>query len=149
MSSSLSSRSGGYAPSARPASVAPAPRTTTATPLPLIIAGVAVFVSLLIAVVVLVASSAAVNILGIGVPLVTADAWWLSFIGYLLTPVVVIGCYGWNAIGQRDGLRRNRNFVLRPGYSRALAWAAGAGIALGAWHVLNLSVPLSEWLGLS
>ncbi|GAA1945606.1 hypothetical protein GCM10009776_04390 [Microbacterium deminutum] len=106
-------------------------------------------VSLALAVAVLLTASATVNILGIGVPLVTADAWPLSFAGYLLTPVVVIGCYGWNAIGQRDGLRRNRNFVLRPGYSNALAWAAGAGILLGAWHVLNLSVPLSEWLGLS
>ena len=147
--SSLSSRSGGYAPSARPASTAPARGATTATPLPLIIAAIAAVVSLAIAVVVLLTASATVNILGIGVPLVTADAWWLSFIGYVLTPVVVIGCYGWNAIAQRDGLRRNRNFVLRPGYSRALAWVAGLGILLGAWHVLNLSVPLSERLGLS
>ncbi len=148
MSSSLSSRSGGYARSARPTSAAPS-RIVVASPLPLIIAAAAVFVSLVLAAVVLLTSSATVKLLGIGIPLVISGAWWLSFIGYVLTPIVVIGCYGWNAIAQRDGLRRNRNFVLRTGYSRGLAWAAGVGIVLGAWHVLNLAVPLSEWLGAS
>lgn len=136
-------------PNARPASGAPASGRTQASPIPLVVAAAALVVSLALAVTVLVSASATVNILGLGFALVTPDAWWLSFIGYVLTPIVVIGCYGWNAIAQRDGLRRNRNFALRPAYSRALAWAAGIGILLGAWHVLNLSVPISERLGLS
>lgn len=148
MSSSLS-RSGALPPQPRAVPVAPAHGPTVASAVPLIIAWSAVLVSLVIAVVVLMTSSAAVVILGVPLPLVTPDAWVLSFAGYVLTPVVVIACYGWNAIAQRNGLRANRNFALRPGYSRALAWAAGVGIVLGAWHVLNLSVPLTDWLKLS
>ena len=67
-----------------------------------------------------------------------------SFIGYLLTPVVVIACYGWDAIGQRNALRANRNFVPKPAWTRALLWTAGASVLVGAWHVLNLSVPCSR-----
>ena len=75
--------------------------------------------------------------------------WWPSFIGYLLTPVLVIACYGWDAIGQRNGLRANRNFLPKPAWTRTLLWIAGVSVLVGAWHVLNLSVPLSDAWGLS
>ncbi|MBU4464950.1 MAG: hypothetical protein KKH75_03785 [Actinobacteria bacterium] len=109
----------------------------------------AVLVSLGIAVYIAVAATAPVSFFGVPLPLVISEQWWLSLIGYLLTPFTVIACYGWDATLQRNGLRRNRNFVLRPAYRRALVWAVAAGIVLGAWHAINLSVPLSELWGLS
>jgi hypothetical protein len=108
-----------------------------------------VLVSVALAIVVALLASTTILFLGIPLPLVAGSSWWLSFIGYLLTPVVVLACYGWDAVGQRNGLRANRNFVLRPTWRRALQWLTGIAIVVGAWHVLNLSVPLSEAWGFS
>jgi len=125
-----------------------APSTrAAASPLPLILGCAATIVSLAIAVVVGFAMSAPVVVLGVTVPLVEGGFVWLSVIGYLLTPMAVIGCYGWDVVAQRNGLRANRNFVLRPSSTRALLFLAGIAIVIGAWHVINISVPLSEWLG--
>jgi len=135
---------------ARLSSAHPGGTRTAASPLPLLVAAGALLVSLVIAVVVAATpASIPIRFLGIPLPLVTSGAWWLSFIGYLLTPVVVLACYGWDAVGQRNGLRANRNFVLRPSWRRGLQWLTGAAIVVGAWHVLNLSVPLSEAWGFS
>ncbi|MFT4229597.1 MAG: hypothetical protein QM602_04835, partial [Microbacterium sp.] len=121
-----------------------------ASPLPLLVAGGALGVSVVLALLVaLTPASVPIAFLGVPLPLVTAGWWWVSLLGYLLTPVVVLGCYGWDAVGQRNGLRADRNFVLRPSWSRALQWLTGISIAVGAWHVLNLSVPLAEAWGLS
>lgn len=139
-------------PSARPASRPPGAGRgpAGASPLPLLIAAGALVLSLVIAVLVA-ATPASVPILflAIPLPLVTPAFWWLSLVGYLLTPVAVLACYGWDAVGQRNGLRANRNFVLRPSWRRGLQWLTGAAILVGAWHVLNLSVPLSEAWGFS
>ncbi|MFT4220172.1 MAG: hypothetical protein QM611_06610, partial [Microbacterium sp.] len=119
-----------------------------ASPWPLIVAAAAFGLSVLLAVV-LAATPASdpVRFLGAPLPLVVGGFWWVSLAGYLLTPAVVLACYGWNAVAQRKGLGANRNFVLRPGWSRALRWLAGLSIVVGAWHVLNLSVPLSAAWG--
>lgn len=123
---------------------------SSANPLPLIVAVAALVLSLVIAVVLAVTSaSAPIAFLTLTLKLVTPGWWWLSLIGYVLTPVAVIACYGWDSVGQRNGLRENRDFVLRPSWSRALLWCAGISIVVGAWHVLNLSVPLTEAWGLS
>lgn len=127
---------------------APRRARVSASAVPLLAGLTAVGLSIAIAVVVVVGFSATVNIL-VPIPLVTAEASWLSFLGYLLTPVLVVACYGWDTIGQRNGLRANRNFVPKPAWSRALLWLAGISVVVGAWHVLNLSVPLSEWMGLA
>jgi hypothetical protein len=102
--------------------------------------GIAVYVGVL---------ESAPAVLGIELPLVKSNGpgWVLCFIGYLLTPVTVIAAYGWDAIGQRNALRANRNFVPKPSWTRALLWIAGVSVLVGAWHVLNLSVPLSEVWG--
>ena len=137
-------------PGGRPrVATAPVRGPAAASRLPLWLGVGAVAVSLAIAVVVLLTASAPVQLLGAPVRLVLADDWWLSFIGYVLTPMIVIACYGWDAIAQRNSLRLNRNYVPAPSYTRVLLWLAGAGILLGAWHALNLSVPLSEALGWS
>lgn len=124
--------------------------TNRATAMPLFIGVGSVAVSIVDAVLVLMLVSAPVKVFfGIPMPLVVADAWWLSLLGYVLTPVVVIACYGWDAIAQRAGVRRDVNFSLVTGYSAALRWAVAASVLLGVWHILNLSVPLTESWGLS
>jgi len=121
-----------------------------ASPLPLLVALVALALSIVIALVVaLTPASIPILFLGIPLPLVATGFWWLSFLGYALTPIAVLACYGWDAVGQRNGLRANRDFVLRPSWRRALQWLTGIAIVVGAWHVLNLSVPLSEAWGFS
>jgi purine-cytosine permease-like protein len=106
-------------------------------------------VSVVLAVAVVLTASAPIAFLGVPFPLVRAEAFWMSLLGYLLTPIVVIACYGWDVVSQRNGLRANRNFDIRPRWTRLLLWLSGFSIVVGAWHILNLSVPLSEWLGLS
>ncbi|WP_460797362.1 hypothetical protein [Microbacterium sp. GXF0217] len=130
---------------ARPASPAGA-----ASPVPMGIGIGALAVSLVIAVLVMAGFSAPVELFfGVPLPLVLAEYWWLSFVGYLLTPLIVIACYGWDVIGQRGGLRRNANFAIRTRYTSILRWTLWPAVVVGVWHILNLSVPLSEAWGLS
>lgn len=62
----------------------------------------------------------------------------LSVGGYLLTPFVVFVALVWDRIGQRLGLR-DRNFGLKPKYTRALQVMAILAMVLAVWHVLNIS----------
>jgi len=121
-----------------------------ASTLPVWVGFAAVIASLIIAVIVVVLLSTPVRVLfGVPLPLVVTDAWGLSLLGYLLTPVVTIACYGWDGIAQRSGVRADADFVRRPGLSSALRWVVAASIVVGIWHTLNLSVPLTEAWGLS
>lgn len=130
--------------------MASAARVVRASAVPLIVGISSAAVSLVIAVLVIALVSAPVKVfLGIPLPLVVAESWWLSLLGYVLTPVVVIACYGWDAIAQRGGMRRDVNFVQRTGYGIILRGVVVASIIIGIWHILNLSVPLTEAWGLS
>lgn len=132
------------------AAARPPSRAGGASPVPMAIGLGALVASLVIAVVVIAAFSAPVALLlGIPLPLVLAEYWWLSFLGYLLTPLIVIACYGWDVIGQRAGLRRNANFAVNARFTSTLRWALWPAVVIGIWHILNLSVPLSEAWGLS
>ena len=103
--------------------------------------------SLILAIVVLAAFSTPARLFGeFSLPLVSDGSGWLSLLGYVLTPLIVILAYGWDVAWQRRARENNRNVVLRRGYTRALKWLMIAGIVLGAWHVLNLAVPVSAWL---
>lgn len=141
-------RSGG-APSADRPAFGRGKSAGQASVLPLAIGIGALVVSIALAIWAVVSVSAPVMFFGLSLPLVSSDAWMVSAIGYFLTPCVVIACYGWDAIAQRRGPLANPNYVTKPAYRRALLWTVGIGIAVGAWHILNLSVPLSEALGLS
>ncbi len=106
--------------------------------------------SLVIAVIVAIGFSVPIELfLGIALPLVQSEYGWLSLIGYLLTPLLVIVCVGWDRIAQRKGVRSNPNFAVDSRYSAVLLWTTWPAIVLGVWHILNLSVPLSEAWGLS
>lgn len=62
----------------------------------------------------------------------------LSIAGYLLTPFVVIGALIWDRIGQRLGLR-DRNFGIKPRYTRTLQIMAIGAMVVGAWHIYNIA----------
>lgn len=132
----------------RPAA-SPSSSRASASFLPLMIAISALVASVALALTVLLIGDASspIQFGPVPVPLVTVDWFWASATGYVLTPVLTIAAYGWNAKSQRDGLRSNRDFALRPDYTLALTWIAAASLIVGAWHIVNLSVPISEWLG--
>nr|BFF08925.1 hypothetical protein GCM10025699_02280 [Microbacterium flavescens] len=132
---------------ARRAPSAPPRSHASVSPWPVIFGCAATAASLIIAVLVAVFLSAPSTGLGIEIPIVRSEYAWLSLLGWLLTPVAVIACYGWDVIGQRNGLRRNRDIVLQPAWTTVLLTLSGVGILIGVWHILNLSVPLSEWMG--
>lgn len=116
--------------------------------MPLLVGAGAVVLSLVVAIVVLAAVSAPAQLFAwLALPLVQSGGWALSLLGYLLTPLVVILAYGWDVAWQRQARAHNRNVVLHPGYTRTLKWLMIFGIVLGAWHVLNLAVPLAEAWG--
>ena len=117
-----------------------------ATPLPAVLGICSLAISAAAVIVVLAQFSARVTLFGVPLPLVSADAWWISLLGYVFA-LGVIPFYGWDLIAQRRGLTRNPNF-------QDLEWAAKAlrhmliwVILLCLWHALNLSVPLSEVIG--
>lgn len=116
---------------------------------PLLTGCAATLASVAVAVIVALSFSAPIAMMGTTIPLVRSEYAWLSILGWILTPVVVIACYGWDVISQRNALRRDRNIVLRREWTRVLLILSGVGILIGAWHILNISVPLSEWLGLA
>lgn len=121
----------------------------TAGPLPLVLGAAGLVASLALAVVAASAAAAPVRVLGLPLPLVRAGDVWMSVVGYLLTPVLVFLATGWDLSSQRaNSLRDARRFTPEPRYTRALLWISGAALVVGAWHVLNISVPVSGWLGL-
>lgn len=142
---------GGANPAGRPAPYsAPARGRAEASRLPLLVGGGAVLLSVVLAILVLAVFSAPARLFGdFSLPLVSSGSWALSLLGYLLTPLVVILAYGWDVAWQRQARAHNRNVVLHAGYTRTLKWLMIAGIVLGAWHVLNLAVPLAEAWGLA
>jgi hypothetical protein len=111
----------------------------------MIVGAAAVALSLVLAVVGLVSSTPTVLIAQprFSLPLDTTSLWWASLLGYLLTPIVVIGARGWDTVSQRRGLQ-NRNFALKPGYSRVLQVLLVVGCVLALWQLLNLSLAVAN-----
>ncbi|WKK70530.1 hypothetical protein Q0F99_11740 [Rathayibacter oskolensis] len=127
---------------------APAARRT-ASPLPLWLGVAGLVASLALAVLAASTAAAPVRVLGVPLPLVRGGAVWMSAVGYLLTPLLVFLAAGWDLSSQRaNSLRDARRFAPDPRLTRWLLWLSGAALLLGAWHILNISVPVSEWLGL-
>ncbi|MCU1482520.1 MAG: hypothetical protein JWQ19_3306 [Subtercola sp.] len=113
-----------------------------ASPVPLLIGMLAVALSIVIVIVTAVNGRAS-SVWFLTLPIIEPGLWWLSLIGYVLTPLVVIVAFGLNRIWQRDGLR-DRSFTPKPGYSLALKWMVGAGFLLALWHIVNLATVVSD-----
>ena len=117
----------------------------SASAVPLIVGASAVGVSLILAIIGLANSTPTVLIdrPRFSLPLESANLWWAGVVGYLLTPIVVIGARGWDTVAQRRGLQ-NRNFVLKPGYSKVLGALLVAGCILALWQLLNVSLTVAS-----
>lgn len=111
----------------------------------MIVGAAAVVLSLILAIMGLANSTPTVLIAQprLSLPLDATSVWWVSLVGYLLTPIVVIGARGWDTVSQRRGLQ-NRNFVLKPGYSMVLQALLIAGCVLAIWQLLNLSLAVAN-----
>ena len=135
---------------AAPAAGRPIARVEYPSSAPLVVGGALFAVSLGIAIVLLAVASQPVSIFpGIPLPTVVPELVALSILGYLLAPCVVLMAYMWDRTAQTSGRRRNPEFEFRPWQSTVLRVLVFASMVLGAWHVINIAVPLSEWLGLS
>lgn len=116
-----------------------------ASPVPLVVGAGAVAVSLVLAIIGLANSVPTVLIPQprIALPLDDTNLWWVSVIGYILTPIVVILARGWDTVSQRHGLQ-NRNFVLKPQYSKLLGILLVVGCVLAVWQLLNVSLAVAD-----
>ena len=111
----------------------------------MVVGAAAVALSLILAIIGLLNSTQTVLIAQprFSLPLDTTNLWWASLGGYLLTPIVVIGARGWDTVSQRRGLQ-NRNFVLKPGYSKVLQALLIIGCLLAIWQLLNVSLAVAN-----
>jgi hypothetical protein len=111
----------------------------------MLVGAAAVAVSLILAIIGLATSTPTVLIAQprFSLPLDSTNLWWAGLVGYVLTPIAVIGARGWDTVAQRRGLQ-NRNFVLKPGYSRVLTVLFAVGCVLALWQLLNVSLAVAN-----
>lgn len=120
-----------------------------ASAVPVIVSALAVIVSIGLAVVGGALLSAPVTILEGAVPVVMSEFLWTSVVGYVLTPLVVIGAFVLDRMLQWGGQQRNRDFVTRPGFSTALRWLLVGAFVVMFYHLATLSIRLPEIWGIS
>ena len=114
----------------------------SANPFPMYAGLVALAASIVLAVVVLVTSSASVT--GVmHLPLVIAERWWLSGLGWLTATATVV-CAGLDRMWQSAAASKNPDFFGKPQFERILTIALWIALVLVVWHALNLAVPVSE-----
>lgn len=101
-----------------------------ASVIPLIIAGVAIFVSLILILVYQDKSA------GIGI----------YILGYFLTPFIVVIMMGWDTINQRKQISSDPWFIPRPIYSRILRILTAVSFLVALPHIWNLSKILADYL---
>lgn len=74
-----------------------------------------------------------------------ADAAYLGWVGYLLTPVIPICALVIDRVLQGRGLS-NPQFIPRPWFGTTLKLAAALGIVVSLWHIITVAVPIVEWV---
>ncbi|MGI9823363.1 hypothetical protein [Agromyces sp. Marseille-Q5079] len=79
----------------------------------------------------------------ITLPLITGPWVWLSFVGYLFAPMLVIVAFGRDRILQRRAAV-HPNFAPRRDYSRTLRILAIVSWLLGIWHVVNIAYAIAS-----
>ena len=123
---------------------APSSEPSIASPVPVVAGAVATVASLALAFIALGLSTPTIVVPGLpALPLVGESWWGLSLLGYALTPTIVILALGLDRTRQRRGLA-DPNFAPVPRYGHILKILMIAGFVIGIWHLINISVPLSE-----
>lgn len=99
-----------------------------ASKLPVIIAMVATVISLVIAVVLHKFST------------------WIDFVGYLLTPFLVIACAGLDSVQQRRKSATDAYFLENRGYSKLLRLLSGLSILISIPHINGIATTVAAWV---
>jgi hypothetical protein len=76
----------------------------------------------------------------------TAHALALHLIGYLLTPLVVSLCLGWDSISQRVHIGNDPWFEKNTSYSLILRVLTGVSLLAAFPHILAIATDLAEKL---
>lgn len=92
---------------------------------------------LVIASVLLVASIAIQLLIGI-----LGNSLWY-YVGYVLTPLLVTMCLGWDLLAQRTG-RKNPWYEAKPNYTKLLRYVAIAGFVVAAFHIVQIGILIGE-----
>lgn len=73
-----------------------------------------------------------------------ADVFYLHFIAYVLTPLVVALCLGWDSIAQRLGKGNDPWFSANASYSLILRILTGASFIAAFPHIVSMATDIAE-----
>ncbi len=73
-----------------------------------------------------------------------AHAFLLHLIAYLLTPLAVAGCMGWDSIAQRVGRRNDQYFTFNNTYSFILRILTGLSFIAALPHIVAIAKDIAE-----
>jgi hypothetical protein len=83
----------------------------------------------------------------VGIYIVTrtvAHALALHLIAYLLTPLVIAGCLGWDSIAQRIGRRNDQYFTYNNTYSLLLRILTALSFLVALPHIIAIAKDIAE-----
>jgi hypothetical protein len=105
-----------------------AKKSSSASILPLVVAGLAVLIS------------CAIYLLTRTV----ADAFLLHLLGYLLTPLAVALCLGWDSIAQRIGKGNDPWFSANSKFSLVIRLLTGVSFLVAVPHIVAMATDIAE-----
>jgi archaellum biogenesis protein FlaJ (TadC family) len=73
-----------------------------------------------------------------------AHAFVLHLIAYLLTPLAVAGCLGWDSIAQRVGRRNDDYFTFNNSYSLILRILTALSFVVALPHIVAIAKDIAE-----
>jgi archaellum biogenesis protein FlaJ (TadC family) len=73
-----------------------------------------------------------------------AHAFVLHLIAYLLTPLAVAGCLGWDSIAQRVGRRNDQYFTFNNSYSLILRILTALSFIAALPHIVAIAKDIAE-----
>ena len=69
------------------------------------------------------------------------NVWY--YVGYLLTPLLIMMILGWDSIAQRSG-RKDPWFETKPVYSKVLRFLVLAGFVVAVFHIVAIGIQIGE-----
>jgi uncharacterized membrane protein YiaA len=94
--------------------------------------------------VVIAVASIVISIVIYFVTLTSADAFLLHLLGYILTPLVVALCMGWDSIAQRLGVGESPWYEKNPTYSLILRILTAISFIPAIFHIFVIASDIAE-----